>query len=456
MIKIAELYLKLNVVKIAKHVQVGDGFTVQAAIQSQMPAAQMPCSPPVAGNGHVPASARSGMPMGPAMCAPVAGQIMAPAGYGTPMPSVAGGYGNQVSAGGSQMVLASGQSASSVDNQQIAVGQTMASHQGVGAATTQPQSAAAAVGFMHGGPTVASQMNSNGSSMMTSSLTSVVSGVSSSLPASSAAGVSQCTVSSTVSNQLPASPFISTVPTQLAPSSNTAMQVSASATSIPTQIGGYAGMQQMQPPGSSSMVPLVSNDMNGMQGMLSTSGSMGSGAGVVQGGTGPAQASAGPVMGPSGMNMAQTPMMGGMVSQMQNNMVAGGTVSSGSVGGQASLGSMPTGRPGNQFMGAPSNNSQMSSSLPSSVAASGQMVGQHVGATAARMPNPSNIGPSAGQLQMSGSMQYGYGSAMAAGQPQHQSSAMNNMYAWNSGAPNMMSQGTSILYQSNTCTGNCI
>ena len=243
------------------------------------------------------------------------------------------------------------------------------------------------------------------------------------------------------------------------------MQVPASGSGMPNQMGGgYTGMQQtpqhMQPPGSvsSSMMPAASNEMNGIQGMSSSGGVMGNGPGMGQGGVGPVgqmaggpgQGGVGPVLGPGGMNMAPTPMMGGVASQMQSNMVAGGTLSSGSVGGQPSAGGVPGGRPGSQFMGGPANTSQMGSGLPSSAAGTGQMVGPHSGGTAPRMPNPANIGPSPGQLQMSGApqpMPYGYGGSMAPGQPQHQSSAMNNMYGWNAassggGMPqNIMPQG---------------
>jgi len=96
----------------------------------------------------------------------------------------------------------------------------------------------------------------------------------------------------------------------------------------------------------------------------------------------------------------------------------------------------------------------MGPGLPSSAATASQMAGQHLGGTAARMPNPSNIGPSPGQSQMSGTQQlmpYGYVGSVAPGQPPHQSSAMNNMYGWNApssggGMPqNMMSQGMNVL-----------
>jgi len=471
-------------------------------MQSQMSGGQMPCSPPLAASGQMPPGQRPGMPMGPGMSGPVppmCGQMMGPAGYGAPMPGLPGGYGNQMPAGSNQM-MPSGPTASgggggmaSVDNQ-MGISQNMGSHQGVGAPnipSSQPQPGPGMPGpmggsgsFMHGGPGMASQMHPNGSAMMAPSvsgpMTSIgaaVSGVSSYLPAgspaasqmsvSSSASQAQSTVASTVSNQVPSGPFMSSgssMASVVPPSSITGMQVPASGSTMPNQMVGYPAMQQqpqqhMQPAGSggTGMMPVVSHEMNGVQGMTSSSGNMGNGPGMGQGGVGavgqmtggPAQGSGAPVLGPAGMNMPPTPMMGGMVSQMQNNMVAGGTLSSGSVGGQPSVAAVqPGGRPGNQFMGGPANSSQMSSGLLSSAAGTSQMVGQHPGGSATRMPNPSNVGPSPGQLQMSGSQQpmpYGYGSSMTPGQPPHQS-AMNNMYGWNAaggGGPmpqNMMMQ----------------
>ena len=477
-------------------------------MQSQMSGGQMPCSPPLAVNSQMPPGPRPpGMPMGPGMggqVPPMCGQMMGPGGYGAPMPGAPAGYGNQMSAGSNQMMLGTGPAASGggggmapMDGQ-MGASQNVASHQGVGGPgipASQPQSApgmpgpmGGSSGFVHGGPSVPSQMQPNGSSMMVpgasgpmTSIAGSVSGISTSLPVSSPPGgqistsssatTSQSTVASTVSNQgVPISPYMSSgssMASQVPSSSSAGAQVPASGSSMPNQMGGYPAMQpqpsqqHLQPLGSGGMMPAVPNEVNGSQGMLNSSGSMGNGqmgpggvggpAGQMTGG--PAQSGGGQVPGLGGMNMAPAQMMGSPVSQMQNNMVTGGTLSTGSAGVQPGAGNMPGVRPGAQFMGGPTNSSQMGSGLPSSAAATNQMVGQHPGGTAPRMPNPSNIGPQPGQLQMSGTQQampYGYGGSTAPGQAQHQSSAMN-MYGWNAGSSggggmpqNMMSQGTNV------------
>jgi len=404
-----------------------------------------------------------GGPAAPQMC----GQMVGPSGYGVP-----GGYSNQMSVSSGQMMMGSGPVASgggmgSMDGQ-MGVSQAMTSHH-IAMPSSQPQSGSGMPGpmsgtggYMHSGPSMAGQMQPNGSSMMAASVsgpvnsvTGIVSGMSSSLlPASSpisgqmsSSAASQLTVVSTVSNPVPSGPFMSscsTMVSQVPPSSGTSMPVPASGGGMPNQMAGYAVMQQqhMQPQGTGSMMmPAISNEPNSFQGMATSGGMMGNGPGMGMGpggvgqmAGGPAQGSGGPLPGPGGMNMAPTPMMGpGQVSQMQSNMVTGGTLSSGSVGGQPSAGSVPGSRPANQFMGGLTNTSQMASSLSSSAAVSGQMVGQQLGGSAPRMPNPSSVGPSPGQLQMSGSQQpmpYGYGGPMAPGHAQpHQ---MNNMYGWNS------------------------
>ena len=469
-------------------------------MQSQMSGGQMPCSPPLVANSQMAPGPRPGMPMGPGMggpAPPICGQMMAPGGYGAPMPGVPGGYGNHMPAGSNPMMLGSGPAAGgssgmAAADSQMGVSQNIGGHPSVGGPnipSSQPPPGTGMPGpmggpgcFMHSGPSMASQMHPNGSSMMASSVSGpmttvggTVSGISSSVPvgspaagqASISSSVGQSAISSTVSNQIPSGSLYmssgSTMASQVPPSSSTTMQVPASGSNMPNQMGGYPGMQQpqqqMQPPGSGGIVPAVPNDVNGSQAMSSSSGNFGNGPGMGQVGpvgqmtSGPAQGSGGTVPGPGGMNMVATPMTGGPVSQMQNNMIVGGTLSSGSGAGQPATGTVPTGRPGNQFMGGPTNSGQMSSGLPSSAAATSQMVGQHAVGTAPRMPNPSNIGPSPGQIQMSGTQQpmpYGYGGSVAPGAPQHQSAAMNSMYGWNPGSSgggmsqNMMSQGKNL------------
>jgi len=236
---------------------------VQAPMQSQMSAGQIPCSPPLAANGQMPSGPRPGMTMGPGMGGPVppmCGQMMGPGGgYGAPMSGGPGGYSNQMmqTSGSNQMMMGSGPAASVsggmtlVDNQ-MGVGPNMASHLGVGGPNIpssqplpgpgMPGPISGAGGFMHGAPSMASQMNPNGSSMMAPSVSGPmssaggpVSTISSSLPAGSPAGVqmslssSASTVASTMSNQVPGGPFMSSgssMVSQVPPSSGTSMQVS--------------------------------------------------------------------------------------------------------------------------------------------------------------------------------------------------------------------------------------
>jgi len=481
-----------------------------------MSGGQMPCSPPMGVNSQMPLGPRPGMQVGPGMggqvppmggpAPPMGGPVMCPGGYSAPMPGVPGGYIGQMSASSNQMMMGSGSATSGTGGiapmeSQTGVSQNVGSHQSIGGPNIpssqppvgpgMPGPVGASGGFMpSGGPNMAGQMQQpNGSSVMMPSvsgpMTSVggaVSGMSSSVPvgsptrssqASVASSTSQSAVVSTVSSQAPpGGPYMtsgSTVASQVPPSSSTGMPVPAcvsmltSGSNVPNQMGTYSGMPQhhMQPPGSGVMMQPVPGEMNGGQGMPSSSGSVGNGPGMGQGAVGPvgqmtgipAQGSSGSLPGPGGMNMASAPTMGGPNSQMQNNMAPGGILSSGSVVGQPGVAAMPAGRPGNQFMGGPTSGVQMGSGLPSSVAIAGQVAGQHMVGTAPRMSNPSSIGPSP---QMSGTqqpMQYGYGSSMAAGQPLHQSSAMNNMYGWNApssggGMPppqNMISQGTSFF-----------
>jgi len=479
-------------------------------MQTQMTGGHVPCSPPQAANSQMPLGPRPGMPIGPGMggpAPPMGGPVMYSSGYNAPMPGVPAGYSGQMSAGNNQMMMGSGPAAGAGGggmapmDSQMGVSQNMGSHQGIGgpnipnsqppAGPGMPGPMGASGSFMPGGgPSMAGQMQQpNGFPLMTPSVSGpmtsmgggAVSGMNtgSSVPVGSPTGsqvsvsssTSQSTVVSTVSNQVPlGGPFTSSgssMASQVVPSSSTGIQVPASGSSTPNQMGTYPGMpppqQQMQIPGSGVMMQPAPNDMNGCQGMPSSSVSISNGPGVGQGVVGPvgqmtctpAQGSSGPLPGPGGMNIASPPMMGGPVSQMQNNMVSGGTLSSGSVAGQPGTGSMPSSRPPNQFIGGPTSSGQMGSGLPSSVAAASQIAGQHMGGTTARMPNPSSVGPSPGQPQMSGTQQpvpYGYGGSVGPGQPLHQSSAVNNMYGWNAPSsgggmpPNMMSQGMNISY----------
>jgi len=451
---------------------------VQAPVPSQMSAGHMPCSPPLAANSQMSAGPRPGMPMGPGMggpAPPMGGPMMGPGGYSAPMPGIPGTYGGQMPAGSNQMTMGSGPASSVGDGMapvdaQMAVGQQGMVGPNIPSSQQQPVSGPGmsgpvgpSGGFMPGvGPSMAGQMQPNGSSVMTPGVSGpmttvggTLSGMSSSVPVGSPAGsqvnisASQATVVMSVSSQIPGGPYMSSGPNMASQvSQSTSTQAPSSVNSIPNQMATYPGMMQSSPqhmpmPGSGVMMPPVPGEMNGGPGMSSGSGNMGNGPGMGPGGGGhvgqmtgvPVQGGGGSVAGPGGM------MMSGPVSQMPNN--TGVALASSSVSGQPTPGNMSGSRSGNQFVGGPTSSGQMG--LPLSAATASQMVGQHPGSSAPRMPNPSNVG----QPQMSGTQQpmpYGYGGSVGPGQPPHQSSMMNNMYVWNSASSGAgVPQGNTVL-----------